>query len=149
MSTVLNAATFFGRFMLGRFADKCGPWNTIVLITFICGVLNFAWAAVDTNAGLWLWAAVYGFFSGAIASIQGPCNLVLCPQPKAKLLGAWIAIGSVFSAVGCLGGEPIGGRLVELHGDFKPAMYFAGATLLVSAAMFAVTRVWISRVAKL
>ena len=120
MSTVLNAATFFGRFMLGQFADKCGPWNTIVLITFICGVLNFAWTAVNTNAGLWVWAALYGFFSGAIASIQGPCNLILCPQPNKHLLEWHLDWISRQEKSGFPANMPAGAFFPQKSPDFLP-----------------------------
>lgn len=71
MSAVLNATTFFGRIVLGRVADSFGAWNTLTITVLICSMLNFAWSGVDSNAGLWVYAAIYGFFSGAVASLQG------------------------------------------------------------------------------
>ena len=65
---VMNAAAVFGRVVPNYFADKYGPFNTVLPVTFACAVLLFALFGITTLAGTVVFAILFGFFSGACQS---------------------------------------------------------------------------------
>lgn len=65
MISVVNAASLFGRILPGYLADRFGHYNLMILLLFASGVIAFCWAAVSNLAGIVVWSAAYGFFSGA------------------------------------------------------------------------------------
>ncbi len=79
MSSVLNAATFFGRTIMGIVADKAGASNTLTLCLFISAILSFAWQGIRSNAAMFAWSVLYGWFSGASISLQSPAIIPLVP----------------------------------------------------------------------
>lgn len=66
---MLNGASYFGRVLPNFLGDKVGPYNMIIPTSFISGIGIFAWLAVDSTAGLIVFAVVYGFFSGSFISL--------------------------------------------------------------------------------
>lgn len=157
VSAVLNAATFFGRFVMGSLSDKIGHGNALLISVFVSAVLGFAWQGVSSNAGIFVWVVFYGWFSGASVSLQSPAIVPLVPEPKLRLMGPYIAILCQFSSFGSLGGSPIAGRLlrnrVGSHAstadqashlprpdDFHPMMWFTGAVLLAASVLYIAAR---------
>ncbi|KAJ7704450.1 MFS general substrate transporter [Mycena rosella] len=75
--TVLNAATIFGRTIPNFIADKYGALNVAIPMTTVSGGLVFAMLNLQSVASLFVFAAFYGFFSGACASRIGIAMFLL------------------------------------------------------------------------
>jgi MFS family permease len=155
ITAVLNAATFFGRFVMGAISDKIGHSNALVLCVTASAMLCFAWQAVSNLAGIFVWVVFYGWFSGASISLQSPAIIPLVPAPKTKLMGPYIAILCQLSSFGSLAGSPIAGALLrDRHSnlsqgledptyrpeDFHSMMWFVGAVLFAAAIFYQVVR---------
>lgn len=153
VSSVLNAATFFGRVAMGVVADKLGASNTLVLCVFISAMLAFAWQGVASNTSMFVWSAFYGWFSGASISLQSPAMIPLVPGMKLQLIGPYIAILCQLSSFGSLAGNPIAGALlrsgsthdgsteaVYSPSNFHPVMWFTGSILLGAAVLYQCAR---------
>lgn len=72
MVTVLNAPSFFGRIIPNFAGDKVGRFNLSIISYLACAILCYCWTAASTNAGITVWIAFYGFFSGAVFSLYSP-----------------------------------------------------------------------------
>lgn len=153
LSAVLNASTFFGRFVMGAISDKVGHCNTLILCVAISAVLAFAWQAVSTVAGMFAWVVFYGWFSGASVSLQSPAIVPLVPAPKLTLMGPYIAILCQISSFGSLAGNPIAGALLHESSSasstgetmfqlksFHTMMWFTGAVLFGAAIFYQAAR---------
>lgn len=156
VSAVLNAATFFGRFVMGSLSDKFGHGNTLLLTVIVSAILGFTWQGIKSNAGIFVWVIFYGWFSGASVSLQSPAIIPLVPEPKLRLMGPYIAILCQFSSFGSLGGPPIAGRLLRNRlgshpnllttpEDFHPMMWFTGTVLLAASILYLVARLTYQR----
>ena len=139
VSSALNAATLFGRMIVGALADFTGPTNALMVCVFISAMLAFAWQGVNSIAGIFVWSVFYGFFSGASISLQSPALIPLIPEGKLQLSGPYIAIICQLASVGSLVGNPIAGALLKMarpaeaqfmEADFHPMMWFTGSILL-------------------
>lgn len=151
VSAALNGATFFGRMVMGAAADRLGASNTLVVCVFISAMVSFAWQGVVSTAGAFVWAVVYGWFSGASISLQSPSMIPLVPGGKLQLIGPYIAILCQISSFGSLGGGPVAGALLRLRAsetatiaydrhDFNPMMWFTGSVLLGAVVFYEAAR---------
>lgn len=153
LSAVLNASTFFGRFVMGAISDKLGHCNTLALCVTVSAVLAFAWQAVSTVEGMFAWVVFYGWFSGASVSLQSPAIVPLVPAPKLTLMGPYIAILCQISSFGSLAGNPIAGALLHEGANasstgetrlqpknFHTMMWFTGAVLIGSSIFYQAAR---------
>ena len=70
---ILNAPSFFGRVVPNFAGDKFGRLNMAILSYFACAILCFCWTAAKSTAGITVFIALYGFFSGGIFSLYSPC----------------------------------------------------------------------------
>ena len=141
---VLNAGSIFGRVLPGLVADKVGSLNTIIPCGFIAAVLAFAWLGIENAPGLWVFAVLYGAFSGAIVSL--PPTIVALLSPNMSLVGTRMGMSFTFAGLGLLIGNPIAGAILNIpEGKFKGAQAFSAATLLAGAAIFGVVRLLIVR----
>lgn len=77
--SILNGASFFGRVIPGITADIFGPLNMLCSAAISTGILNLVWTRIHSNAGIIVFAAVYGFCSGAIVSLM---SVALSRVPK-------------------------------------------------------------------
>lgn len=155
ISAALNAATFFGRFAMGAISDKIGHSNALVLCVIASAMLSFAWQAVSSLPGMFVWVVFYGWFSGASISLQSPAIIPLVPAPKTTLMSPYIAILCQISSFGSLAGNPIAGALLRDRQtnfpqalgdlnyrpeDFHSIMWFVGAVLFAAAICYQVVR---------
>ncbi|KAK0563001.1 hypothetical protein OC844_002412 [Tilletia horrida] len=142
MSSVLNGATFFGRFALGTLADKyTGYFNTLAFAAVVTGVLAFVMTAASDNASIFVWSAFYGFFSGSLQSLFTPALARLAGSPQK--IGGFLAIGSSLMWPFLLVSEPIAGKLLQDTGNenFFPLTAFAGAVCIGGGLLLIVCRV--------
>ncbi|KAF8885236.1 MFS general substrate transporter [Gymnopilus junonius] len=119
--TVMNAATVFGRTLPNAVADAYGAFNVAIPMTTITGGLLFAMLGATKPASMFVFAALYGFFSGA--------------------LGSRIGVGMFIISFALLTGYPITGALLRppeylwLH-----AIIFGGVVILAGACFLVLAR---------
>lgn len=136
--SILNASSVFGRLLPGVLADKMGWFNTICFFGSSTGVLLLCWIAVKSNAAIIIFAALYGFFSGAIVSLMSPCIAHLSPTPSC--IGTYLGMGMAVISVAGLTGTPITGALIDHYNSYTQAAIFSGVSTLAGAALVFVTK---------
>ncbi|KAM5344939.1 hypothetical protein ACJ41O_010801 [Fusarium nematophilum] len=72
---ILNAGSVFGRILPNLLADKLGPFNVMTPCAGFTGILIFCLLGVDNAAGLVIFCALFGFFSGTFVSLIPPLLL--------------------------------------------------------------------------
>lgn len=77
---VVNAGSFFGRWIPGYVADRLGRFNTMILTVAMCLITTFAlWLpAGDSVAMMCIYAVLFGFASGSNISLTPVCVGQLC-----------------------------------------------------------------------
>ncbi len=65
MLAIMNGSSLFGRVIPGILADRYGAFNVMILSAGTSGVVCMCWTKAQSIAGIGVWAAVYGFTSGA------------------------------------------------------------------------------------
>ncbi|KAI0723230.1 MFS general substrate transporter [Earliella scabrosa] len=135
---VMNAAAVFGRVVPNYFADKYGPFNTVLPVTFACAVLLFALFGITTLAGTVVFALLFGFFSGAYLSLCAPCVASLARNPSE--IGARFGPAYLITSFGALTGTPITGALVGDNFTWWKNTLFCGLVSVVSLGMLIVAR---------
>jgi MFS family permease len=135
---ILNAASFFGRVVPGLAADMLGRYNMTCLAAVCSGILLLCWQQMTSNAAIVAFAALYGFFSGAIISLGNACIAQITPNPRH--IGAHVGMLMFVNSFAGLSGPPISGALVARYGSYDQSGYFAGASVLVGATILFATR---------
>lgn len=111
--TTINAASVFGRIIPGLVADQVNdPLLIITVCTAATTILSFTWVAIRSSvAGLFVFCALYGFFSGAFVSLSTPATVHLAPSMKG--IGTRLGIFNGIGSLGLLIGNPVAGAIVE------------------------------------
>ncbi|KAM3084668.1 hypothetical protein ACMFMG_003129 [Clarireedia jacksonii] len=102
--SILNGASFFGRVIPGIVADKVGRLNMFSVVGICTGILIFCWQRITTNAGIIVFAVLYGFFSGAIVSLNTTCLASVPRDPRN--IGTYMGMGMAVVAFSALIGPP-------------------------------------------
>ncbi|KAL8818809.1 MAG: hypothetical protein Q9191_007858 [Dirinaria sp. TL-2023a] len=141
---VLNAGSFFGRIIPGLVADKAGSLNIMIPCGVAAAILAFTWLGITNASGLWVFCALYGFFSGGIVSLPPTILPLICPDMR--IIGTRMGMCFTFAGFGLLIGNPIAGAILNVaEGKFKGAIAFSAATLLAAAILLAGMRVLLLR----
>lgn len=137
---ILNGASLFGRTIPGLVADKIGRFNTMILMCTMSVLFIFAlWIPARTDALVIVFAALYGFGSGAYVSIMP--TLVAEITTDMSKLGVRNGTSFAIIALATLIGSPIGGALLSAcDGKFIGLQAFAGVTLALGTVGIVVTR---------
>lgn len=125
---ILNGASFFGRVVPGVMADKIGRFNMLSAMGVSTGILVFCWQAITSNAGIIVFAALYGFCSGAIVSLVTVCFTTVPKNPQN--IGTYMGMGMAVTGFAALIGPPINGALVEHYHSFDQVADFSGFVVL-------------------
>jgi MFS family permease len=141
MLPIMNAGSFFGRWIPGFYSDKIGAYNAIILsvclniITVMC-----IWLPVgSTKGGLIAFSLLFGFASGSNVSLTPVCIGQLCPTEN---YGRYYATCYALVSFGCLTGIPIAGEiLVHNEGRYWGLMIFVGMCYVGALAALVMTRV--------
>src|SRR5436190_13966840 len=101
----------FGRFAPAWPSDRVGCFNVTIASTFISALLVFAmWIPASSGAMRNGFAALYGFFSGALLSMVPTLAAQVCPD--IEMIGAYVGVTFLVTSPGFLITLPIGGALV-------------------------------------
>lgn len=129
----MNGLGLIGRIVPSYLADlKFGPLNTMIPFIFITAILIYSWTAVTTQAGLYIFASLYGLLT---AGFQGlfPGTLSSLTKDMSKA-GARMGMCFVFVGVSSLTGPPLAGALVQAHGgNYLYALMFTGSSVVAGA----------------
>ncbi|OJJ04167.1 hypothetical protein ASPVEDRAFT_54392 [Aspergillus versicolor CBS 583.65] len=129
LSAILNAASFPGRIVPAVLSDKFGRLNTFAGAGISTGVLTLCWQRVEGNAGVIVFTALFGFFSGAIIS-GGTVALTSCTK-EAKNIGTYMGMGMACISISGLIGPPISGALNDTKLGYDAISIFAGLASLI------------------
>lgn len=133
---IYNATSFFGRVIPGILADKFGRFNIFFAAATSSAVLGFCWQAMTSNATIIVFAALYGFCSGAIVSMMSVCMMTIPKSPDE--MGTYMGMGFAAASVATLIGPPISGAILSAQGfgrvaDFSGAVSLAGGIIVAVA----------------
>ncbi|KAL3427810.1 riboflavin transporter MCH5 [Phlyctema vagabunda] len=126
---ILNGASFFGRVIPGILADRVGRLNGLFVACISTGILILCWQAVRSNAAIIVFAAIYGFCSGAIVSLMSVALTQVPTDPRE--IGTYMGMGMCITAFAVLIGPPINGALVARYGGFEQVSIFSGVVVIV------------------
>lgn len=124
---VLNAVSIFGRTLPGFVADRVGRYNTMIVTSFLSTILVLAlWLPARGNVPYILFAAFYGFSSGAFVSLA---PALIAQISDIRQIG--VRSGSMFMVISlaALCGNPIGGALIAAEGgNYLHLQIFCGVS---------------------
>lgn len=124
LASIVNGASFFGRVIPGITADRFGPFNMLFAAAASTGILILCWPSATTNAGIIVFAVVFGFCSGAIVSLMSLAFTRVPQDPRQ--IGTYLGMGMMIVAIAALIGPPINGALVTRYHGFREASIFSG-----------------------
>ena len=138
-SLMQPSVSVFGRTVPGFVADKVGRYNIIIAVCYLSGIIVLAlWLPARANAPIIIFAAIYGFSSGAFVSLAPACVAQISDIRQIGVrTGAMFAVVSIAALVG----NPIGGALISHEeGRFTHLQIFAGVMMLGGSTVFAMAR---------
>ncbi|CAO2655091.1 Nn.00g101550.m01.CDS01 [Neocucurbitaria sp. VM-36] len=101
-------------------------WITSCVIS---GVLCFACIRINSIAGFWAFAGLYGFFTGAVISLPPSIFPRLCPDPTK--VGTWMGMSWSGTGIAYLIGTPAAAALIKLEtANFVGALAWSGGMLI-------------------
>ncbi|KAJ6469076.1 major facilitator superfamily domain-containing protein [Mycena vitilis] len=139
--TLLNGGSVIGRLVNNSISPRVGSFNLVVSSLYACAILIFVMIKIKTFAGLAVFAVLYGFTSGAYASLM-PTNFVGFSNHPGEY-GVRLGIAFTVVAPAMLVGNPISGALLGTTGDFNwtPTLVFNGVQVAAGATFILIARI--------
>jgi MFS family permease len=94
---IINAGSLPGRVLPGFYADRVGAFNVMVPCACMTGILLFMWYVITTPTGIYIFAAMYGFFQGAMISLQAASTASICKDLRE--IGTMIGMSSAVCSI--------------------------------------------------
>ena len=105
----------------------------LVPTSIITGVLALAWIAIKDEAGLIVFAILYGACSGLMLSLM-PTGFPSLVKDKKKI-GTNLGMGFMIGSIGVLIGTPISGAILRSSGTFTGLQAFSGSIVIFSGIL--------------
>jgi len=140
---ILNAASFFGRLIPGILADKFGRFNMFFVVGLSTGILILCWQRITTNAAIVVFAALYGFCSGAIVSLTTVCLATVPKDPRN--IGTYMGMGMFVVSFAALAGPPSNGALVSNYHSYEQTATMSGVLVVAGGFLITVVKYFIGR----
>lgn len=134
----LNLASLLGRILPNLLADRTGPFNILIPCSLATALLAFSWAWIRSAAALFVFCALYGFFSGAFVSLSP--TTVVSLSPGLAVVGVRMGMSFVFAATGLLIGSPSAGAILKATG-WSGLQTFCGCCVGVAMVAMVAARV--------
>ncbi|KAJ7215604.1 MFS general substrate transporter [Mycena pura] len=136
---VMNAGGVVGRVAPAYLSDRIGRFNLLAPSAFFSGLLCvLLWIFARTLAPLLVFAAAYGFTSGAFISLITPC---VAQISDIRQIGSRIGILYSVIAIPAAVGAPAAGALLEVgKGAYTGMILFAGLTVLAGSFLLLATK---------
>ena len=132
---ILNAVSILGRTLPGWLGDRYGRFNVLIVMNFLSGIIVLAlWLPAKATAPVIVFAALYGFSSGAFVGM-----IPACVAQISDIRQIGVRSGTLFAVVSiaALCGNPVGGALLSRDGrDFLHLQVFCGVVLLAGSVVF-------------
>ncbi|ORY12331.1 major facilitator superfamily transporter [Clohesyomyces aquaticus] len=153
--SIMNAATFFGRFPYNYLADMYGGITVLIPCCLATSLILFLWRFVHSLSGLIVISATYCFVTGGLVSL--PAVTIANLTKNKSEYGTRMGMGYTVAALGALVGNPIAGAARRGGGGEKIGMgmsaedvmarwqgawFVAGGALLMSTLLMGWAR-WI------
>lgn len=132
-----------GRILPGFIASRwCGPLNTAIPTVTLVAIILFCWIGVgNSRSGLYVFAAIYGFFANAIQSLILVSLAALTDD--VSTLGTRMGMAFTVAAFASLTGGPVAGALIQADGGtYLGAQIWGATTMLLGAAAWTIARIW-------
>lgn len=136
---IIQAGSIAGRVGVSMIADKLGPVNLLIAAILGNGILAFCWIAIDNEAGLIVFAILYGACLG-VALGMAPAALMNFMKGDLRRYGTFSGMGFLLAAPGVLVGNPISGAILRGSGGFVGLQAFCGSILLLATVIFFAAR---------
>lgn len=94
---IINGCSLPGRVLPGFYADYVGSFNIMMPCAFMTSVLLFMWYPISSPVGIYIFAALYGFFQGAMISLQAASTASICKDLRE--IGSMIGMSSAVCAI--------------------------------------------------
>ncbi|KAM5362717.1 hypothetical protein ACJZ2D_012379 [Fusarium nematophilum] len=136
---VLNGTGTVGRILPNYVADRFGTISVYIPLALVTGTMMYCWAAVNSVTGLFVWAAIYGIWTGGVQAMfpAGLSSLTSDPSRQGTRLGMAFTIVSFAT----LTGQPITGAIIQAQGgSYTGAQAFAGSSMVLGSCFFVVAR---------
>ena len=129
-----------GRIVPNYCSDRwTGSLNLMIVYSAVCSIVMFTWIAVDSVAGVWIFATFYGLACAGVQSLFPTTLASLTKDPK--YLGTRIGMTFSLAGFGCLTGPPIGGALIRQdNGRYLYAQIFAALAMGVGCVALVAAR---------
>ncbi|KAJ2906326.1 monocarboxylate permease-like protein [Zalerion maritima] len=135
---ILNGASLPGRIIPGVLADKFGRLNILFASGLSTGIVILCWNQATTDAGIIVYAVVFGFCSGAIIS-GGSVALTVATADPTKT-GTYLGMGMATVSIAVLITPPINGAILDQYGGFSQISTMNGILCLGGTAGILVTK---------
>jgi MFS transporter, MCT family, aspergillic acid transporter len=134
-----NHTSLVGRLSAGILSDKIGTYNVLVSACYFAGILSLAlWIPATGNAGIIVFAILFGLASGAYIALAAALVVCICPF---KEIGYRTGLLFLVASLSGLATSPIGGAIIHLEGGSYTGMQiFSGATLLLGSSFVLAAR---------
>ncbi|KAJ7075643.1 major facilitator superfamily domain-containing protein [Mycena belliarum] len=138
--TILNGGSIFGRLINNAISPRVGSFNLVAGSLYACAILIAVMVKIKTFAGLAVFAFLYGFTSGAYASLM-PTNFVGFSNHPGEY-GTRLALAFSVVAPAMLVGNPVSGALLGTTGAFTwtRTIIYNAVMVAVGATFVAVAR---------
>ncbi|KAG0267385.1 hypothetical protein DFQ27_008803 [Actinomortierella ambigua] len=135
LNSVLNAASFFGRFVGGIFGDRFGLINLCLLCVVASSLTTLViWMLASSLPVMIVYSVSYGLLGGGFISLLGP---ILAEQFGTGSLTILVGIVFGVNGVGSLLGTPIAAALLSaFDNNYKAPIAFIGGIMMVGALVF-------------
>lgn len=138
---IVNAFSIFGRVVPSIIADKLGPLNMLAPAAAVTSILIFILLSVHNLAGVIIFAAFYGFWSGTYISLPPSILVSLTPPDKRYLIGTRMGMAFTIMGLGILTGPPVAGAILTMYNSFNDVWIWSGVCMLMSFVGFTILRI--------
>ena len=128
--SIVNAASVAGRVLPNFVADKVGPLNVLIPLTFATSTLTFGWIGVRDTPGIVLFCILYGFFQGPFVSL--PPSIMVTLSPDLHKIGIRLGMMLAISGFGSLIGEPVAGAILRDQNGWVGMQVYCGVLFVIS-----------------
>ncbi|PPQ96481.1 hypothetical protein CVT26_010475 [Gymnopilus dilepis] len=140
---MLNGGSVLGRIVPNIFAHKAGAFNVMIPCVYSASILIFCTLAINSAAGIIIFAILYGFFQGSYASLLAP--MIGTTAVNDAEIGARLGICFTFTGIGGLIGTPITGALLSTSFIWWRPAIFSGLCVFCGASCFLISRTLLAR----
>ncbi|THU91895.1 MFS general substrate transporter [Dendrothele bispora CBS 962.96] len=140
---ILNACSAIGRTIPNVIAQQVGPINVLIFACTISSISLYVWITASSNAGILVFYAFFGVFSGTYVSCLSSAAVSLTKDPTETglRLGMLYWLTSFFWLVS----SPIQGALIRVHHTYWPAAVYSGTCVALGVGCMIISRQMVSR----